>query len=418
MMSLRTELGDTDKVTDQHEIPTGTTVVRDLSPDTANTWEQRVAAVVAAAREHADDVDRQGRFPHEAIDECRRQRIFGAAVPQDRGGRGVTIVDLCALIEELGRVCGSTAAIVAMHFSQELCLTRHVNLSEDSALTAITERVAAEQWLLASSTTEKNIGGDTRTSSCAVQDNGDGTVTVCKSAPVISYARYADAILVTARRDPEAPSSEQRLVVAPKSNLKLDRTMPWDALGLRGTMSEGFELEATVPTDHVLPVDFATISAHTMLPASHTLWASSWLGMASAAGDVARKFVQKKARATPGELPPGALRLAELEIELQRMTDVVRVNVRRFTDQAHDESVLGSMPFAIAMNTLKVSTSELVRQIVGDAMVIVGIASYSNTGPWSLARPLRDAMGPSLQVNNDRILKNTATLQMVSRGRR
>ncbi|MDO4255064.1 MAG: acyl-CoA dehydrogenase family protein [Kocuria sp.] len=417
-MGLHSELDATDKVVDQHEIPAGTTVVRQLPEDTTNTWEQRVARVVAVAKEHAGDVDRQGRFPHEAIDECRRQRIFGSCLPRAHGGPEVTILQLCFLTEELGRVCGSTAAIVAMHFSQELCLTRHVDLEASSELTNLTQRVWAEQWLLASSTTEKNIGGDTRSSSCAVEDNADGTVTVRKSAPVISYARYADAILITARQHPEAPASEQSLVVAPKANLHIDRTSDWDALGLRGTMSEGFEIEATVPAGYVLPVDFATISAHTMLPASHTLWASAWLGLASSASDVARKFVQKKARATPGQLPPGGLRLAELEVDLQRMTDVVRSNVRRFHEHVNDPEVLASMSFAIAMNTLKVSASELVRQIVGEAMVIVGIASYSNTGPWSLARALRDSMGPSLQVNNDRILNNTATLQMVSRGRR
>ena len=75
------------------------------------------------------------------------------------------------------------------------------------------------------------------------------------------------------------------------------------------------------------------------------------------------------------------------------------------------------MHFAIAMNTLKVSTSESVRAIVSEAMVIVGIASYSNTGPFSLARSLRDAMGPSLQVSNDRILNSSASLLTVSKGR-
>ncbi|NHU85374.1 acyl-CoA/acyl-ACP dehydrogenase [Kocuria sp. JC486] len=417
-MSVRSELGTSAKVIDEHEVPSGTTIVRELAEDTAADWSERIASVVAVAAQFAAAVDAEGRFPHEAIGECRAQRIFGAAVPSANGGAGRSIGEICELVEELGRVCASTAAIVAMHFSQELCLTRHVDLSQDSPLTELTQRVVTEQWLIASSTTEKNIGGDTRTSSCAVVDNGDGTVSVRKSAPVISYARYADAVFVTARSTPEAPSSEQSLVAVPKANLELDRTSEWDALGLRGTMSEGFELAATVPAEYVLPVDFATISARTMLPGSHTLWASSWLGLASNAGDVARKFVQKKARATPGQLPPGGLRLAELEIDLQRMTDVVRTNVQRFDDHAEDPEELSSMSFAIAMNTLKVSTSELVRKIVADAMVIVGIASYSNVGPLSLARPLRDAMGPSLQVNNDRILHNTATLQMVSRGRR
>ncbi|MCT1602126.1 acyl-CoA/acyl-ACP dehydrogenase [Kocuria sp. p3-SID1433] len=380
-------------------------------------WSERIDAVVAAAAAAASDVDAQGRFPQEMLDAAREQLILGAHVPAVHGGLGRSITEICRLVEALGAVCASSAAVIAMHFSQELCLTRHVDLEEDTALSSFTCAVAAEQLLLASSTTEKNIGGDTRTSSCAVVAHDDGSVTVAKSAPVISYGRFADAILVTARRDPEAPASEQSLVVVPREHLSLERTSEWDALGLRGTMSEGFELEGTVSADMVLPVDFATISAQTMLPASHTLWASSWLGLATGAGAVARRFIQKKARSNPGTTPPGALRLAELELRIQSMTDTVRSSIARFEEAAHDPELATSMHFAIAMNTLKVSTSESVRAIVSEAMVIVGIASYSNTGPFSLARSLRDAMGPSLQVNNDRILNSSASLLTVSKGR-
>ena len=380
-------------------------------------WSERIDAVVAAAAAAAADVDAQGRFPQEMLDAAREQLILGAHVPAVHGGLGRSITEICRLVEALGAVCASSAAVIAMHFSQELCLTRHVDLEEDTALSRFTCRVAAEQLLLASSTTEKNIGGDTRTSSCAVVAHDDGSVTVAKSAPVISYGRFADAILVTARRDPQAPASEQSLVVVPREHLSLERTSEWDALGLRGTMSEGFELEGTVSADMVLPVDFATISAQTMLPASHTLWASSWLGLATGAGAVARRFIQKKARSNPGTTPPGALRLAELEVRIQSMIDTVRSSIARFEEAAHDPELATSMHFAIAMNTLKVSTSESVRAIVSEAMVIVGIASYSNTGPFSLARSLRDAMGPSLQVNNDRILNSSASLLTVSKGR-
>ena len=380
-------------------------------------WSERIDAVVAAAAAAAADVDAQGRFPQEMLDAAREQLILGAHVPAVHGGLGRSITEICRLVEALGAVCASSAAVIAMHFSQELCLTRHVDLEEDTALSRFTCRVAAEQLLLASSTTEKNIGGDTRTSSCAVIAHDDGSVTVAKSAPVISYGRFADAILVTARRDPEAPASEQSLVVVPREHLSLERTSEWDALGLRGTMSEGFELEGTVSADMVLPVDFATISAQTMLPASHTLWASSWLGLATGAGAVARRFIQKKARSNPGTTPPGALRLAELEVRIQSMIDTVRSSIARFEEAAHDPELATSMHFAIAMNTLKVSTSESVRAIVSEAMVIVGIASYSNTGPFSLARSLRDAMGPSLQVSNDRILNSSASLLTVSKGR-
>ena len=100
------------------------------------------------------------------------------------------------------------------------------------------------------------------------------------------------------------------------------------------------------------------------------------------------------------------------------MTYVVRSSVARYQAAWDSPQTCESMPFAISMNTLKVSAAEAVRAIVGDAMVIVGISGFANRSPVSLARLYRDSIGPSVMVNNDRILQHTAKLQMVSRGLR
>ena len=67
------------------------------------------------------------------------------------------------------------------------------------------------------------------------------------------------------------------------------------------------------------------------------------------------------------------------------------------------------------MNNVKVSSSNLLVDIVGRAMVITGIAAYREDSPYSLGRLLRDAWGAPLMVNNDRILGNSAQLLLVSK---
>ena len=69
-------------------------------------------------------------------------------------------------------------------------------------------RIADDQLLLASSTTEGQTGGDLRNSSCAVERSGSH-ISLSKNATVVSYGAQGDAILTTARRAPEAPSSDQ-----------------------------------------------------------------------------------------------------------------------------------------------------------------------------------------------------------------
>ncbi|MDO4919824.1 acyl-CoA dehydrogenase family protein [Kocuria sp.] len=400
---------------------TETTVLRETSrpqdaeQERAERNAARAEAVARVAREHASDVDAEGRFPREAIDEARAQGLLAAPMSEADGGLGYSITELCRMLERVGRECTSTAMILAMHHSQTLCLTRH---ADTDYLHEFTRRVASEGLLLASATTEVNIGGDTRTSTCAVRPLGEGRVHLHKTCPVISYGAYADAILVTARRSEDAASSDQVVLVVEAADLQLERQRGWDALGMRGTCSESFELDATTREDAMFRTLFETISAQTMLPGAHCLWASAWLGMATQAGLTARSVVQKAARKTPGTTPPSALRLAELEVQLQAMTDVVRSSVARYEAAYDDPAACESMQFAIAMNTLKVSGAEAVRKIVGDAMVIVGITGFANQSPVSLARLYRDSIGPSVMVNNDRILQHTATMQLVSRGQR
>ncbi|WIB78988.1 acyl-CoA dehydrogenase family protein [Curtobacterium sp. MCPF17_002] len=378
------------------------------SPD---RFAARTALVADIAAHFADEVDRDARPPREAIAAMKEHGLLAAAVPVALGGEGATLAELSVIATELGRACGATAMVFAMHQGQAMALWRH---GGRSAGVATMIRAVASGALLASSTTEKGIGGDTRRSTCAIEVDAAGRIRLRKDAPVISYATEADAILVTARRDLDAAASDQRLVVCLPSETTLTQTSTWDTLGLRGTCSNGWVLDTETHEDRVLRDDYATISARTVLPVSHVLWASVWLGFAAEAADRARRAVRGRARATVGQTPPGALRLAEVLVDLQALADTVRHAADRFDAVEGDPAVLESTAYVLAANALKVNASERVTEIVTRAMRIVGIAGFAATGPLSTARLLRDAHGAAVMVSNDRLLQNDASLALMS----
>jgi len=363
--------------------------------------------VVAPA---AAEVDRDARFPHEAIDALKAEGLLSTLVPTELGGEGATIAEVARSVEVLSQACASTAMIYAMHQIQAACLVRH---ARSDALLDLMRELVSSQLLLASATTEIGIGGDVKSSSCAVESDGT-SFTLEKNAPVISYGAYADAILATARRSPDSTPGDQVLVVCRAADTKLEQTGEWNTLGFRGTCSPGFMLSSTGSLQQILDDPYGDISAQTMLPVSHVLWAAVWLGIATAATSKARGYVQAAARRAPGVTPPGALRLAELAVVQQQFIALARSAARTF-DEA-DENVLGSMGFAIDMNTLKLAASELVIDVVGRAMVITGISGYREDSPYSVGRHLRDAHGAQVMINNDRILANNAQLMLVHRG--
>lgn len=362
---------------------------------------------------NASDVDASSRFPGETIAAVREAGLLRALIAVDEGGLGASLDDVADAITELGRWCSSAGMILAMHSIQVACLVSH---GDSPALTAYRRKVAHDGLLLASATTEVGIGGDVRSSTCAVELEA-GSFHLRKQTPVISYGIYADAILATARRTPESAPSDQVLVICEKKDYTLEQTTTWNVLGFRGTCSSGFVLDARGESDLVFATPYGDMSSQTMLPVSHILWSSLWLGMASEADSRARRYVQNAARKTPGVMPPSGMRLAELASTIQQLHDLVQGARSRFRAAGADPELGTSIGYATSMNSLKVAASTLLIDVIQKALLICGMAGYANESPFSLGRLLRDAYGAQLMVNNDRINANNAQLLLVQRGR-
>jgi acyl-CoA dehydrogenase len=377
-----------------------------------------IEAVARIGREFAApaavDVDARARFPSEAIDALKREGLLGAAVPRELGGLGCTVAEMARMCAALGQHCASSAMIFAMHQIQVACIARHALSSP--FFRSYLSRVAKEQRLVASVTSEVGVGGDTRTSLCAVDVRGEKIV-LEKAATTISYGEEADDLLVTCRRAPDAPGSDQVLVLLMKGDYALERTSVWDTLGMRGTCSPGFILTSAALVEQIVPGSFADSSSATMVPFSHVLWSSVWLGIATDATVRASAFVRAEARKKPGTVPPGATRLAELTSSLQAM----RIHVNGVAEDcaqafaSGDSTITSSVAFALKLNALKTFTSECVVRVVHQAMLVCGIMGYKNSGPMSLGRHLRDAHSAALMINNDRIFAKSAALHLVQK---
>ena len=124
------------------------------------------------------------------------------------------------------------------------------------------------------------MGGDVRSSICAIEEVS-GRFKLTKQATVISYGEDADAIMVTARRTPQSPASDQVIVVIPKEGYVLDCQRNWNTLGMRGTNSGGFRLDGEGSLEQIISTPYAEVSAQTMLPTSHLVWSALWLGIAT-----------------------------------------------------------------------------------------------------------------------------------------
>jgi acyl-CoA dehydrogenase len=358
---------------------------------------------------NAEDVDAKARFPKEGIEALKSLKLMSAYVPAELGGMGLSLKQVSKVCEVLGGYCGSTAMVYAMHKIQVACLVHHcleVDYFRDYVQTLVNQ-----QRLIASATTEIGKGGDLLSSFCAVEvENGDFTLE--KKAPVISYADYADDLLLTARRSPDAAKSDQVGVLVSKSQYQVEPISDWDTLGFRGTCSSGYVVTAKASQEQITPVPFTEVLSQTMHPFSHIVWGSLWTGIAASAVAKARLFTKNAMRKNPNMPPISSIRLAEVETQLHTMRNNVLAAIDDYQSllDKNDSDSFTNFGFTIRTNNLKINSSKLLIDIVGQAMMICGIASYRNNHDLSLTRHIRDAYGASLMVNNDRIIMHNSSL--------
>ena len=373
---------------------------------------RRIANDVAAP--NADEVDRTARFPVETIDALRAERALSAYIDEAYGGGGVSFEAIAAACFELGRRCGASAMVFAMHQIQIAAIARHVD--DAPWFQAYLGRVADDQRLVASVTSEIGTGGDLGRSIAAVTPAEAGRATFEKQAPTVSYGAYADDLLTTLRRAPDAEPGDQVVALTNRDQHRLEQTGTWDPMGMRGTCSPGYIVRAELPLEQVLPTPFSSVGTESMVPISHILWSHLWLGIATDAFDRARAFVRASAKGRPDQLPPTAARLSQLMSQLSLLRAEVSTGLRDFQEaNGADRDQLSTMATILRFNNLKIAASEQAPRVCQGAMNVCGIVGYKNDTPFSVGRHLRDTMSACLMVANDRIHQTNASLLLIAK---
>lgn len=367
-----------------------------------------VATKIAAS--HADDVDLNARFPRESMDALRELKVLSAGVPASLGGFGCSLTQQGELCAAMAHGCSSSGMVLAMHLIEVACLARHG--MDSPYFVDVMNRIVSDQTLIASVTSEVGTAGDTRSSVCAVECDGD-RFKLEKAATTVSYGQHADALLVTARRAPDAAASDQVLVYLEKGDYTLTPTSNWETLGMRGTCSPGGQLSAEAPVERILPGSFADSSAQTMVPFSHVLWSALWWGIASEAVSRAAAFIRGAARRNPGVTPPAAGALALATADLQSMHHHWARSASEFDALADDREALMAMSWALKMNSQKIEASEAAPRIVHQALQVIGVMGYKNDSPFSVGRHYRDSLSAALMISNERLAAKSASMLLV-----
>jgi alkylation response protein AidB-like acyl-CoA dehydrogenase len=155
-----------------------------------------------AAREilpHVMEWDEAQQFPAAVIKMLGELGYMGSIFPEELGGAGLGYVEYSIIIEELARVDGSVAIILAAHTS--LCTNHIYKAGTEEQKQHYIPKLASGEWLGCWSLTEPEAGSDAAgTRSTAVREGTDWILNGSKT--FTTNAHYADVCVgmaVTAR---------------------------------------------------------------------------------------------------------------------------------------------------------------------------------------------------------------------------
>jgi alkylation response protein AidB-like acyl-CoA dehydrogenase len=183
----------------------------------------------------AAEHDRENTFVHENFRLLRERRYTALAIPEELGGLGASVRQVCYAQAELARYCGATALAVNMHIY--VTLTNVYRWKHGAAVEPLLRRVASEGLILMTSGGSDGLWP----SATAVKENGgyrvNGRKRFCSQAPV------ADVLTTMAAYD---DPDQARVVLAmgiPTSSEGFRIIDAWDTLGMRATSSQDVQLD-------------------------------------------------------------------------------------------------------------------------------------------------------------------------------
>ncbi len=334
---------------------------------------------------HADQVDREARFPIESIAALGQAGLMGLCVDTAHGGLGQGPRAFIAVVEELAMVCASTAMVYVMHVTAAQAIASSATLvGKDETLRAI----AAGKHLTTLAFSEKGSRSHFWAPVSKLEVKGDGFVTHASKSWVTS-ASHAHSYVSSAQK-PGAASPLESTVYLTKDPLKNGGRIAgkFDGLGLRGNDSAPVTLEnlAVAKGDLLGPLgEGAKTMLEVVLP---------WFALGSAAMGVG--LCRAAVAATAGHL--GSTSLEHLGQQLRDLQPLrarlAQMSIRTDAARALLSYTIGEVESPSATTPLYVLESraaalQAADEVTDAAMKTCGGAAFSRH--LGLERNFRDA---------------------------
>lgn len=278
----------------------------------------RELRLLERARRHAADFapradahDRDNSFPHENYEEMKQSGYAHMTMPEELGGEGVNLLELCACQEQLGQGCAGTAIGMNMHvfgIGSRLFDLRFETPERRAQGEMMMKVLSQTKGILCGSFSETGVPGAYMLPQTTAR-KVDGGWRIDGRKSYFSNVPAADMIAAFARiEDGSSAPPRVAMVMVPKTTpgvICMGETS-WDVIGVRASGSWDVEFKDVFIADAMMaPIQPATsvfANMSSFAPWFNITISSVYLGVAQAAIDWVKRYL--KERTPPTEQRP------------------------------------------------------------------------------------------------------------------
>jgi alkylation response protein AidB-like acyl-CoA dehydrogenase len=344
---------------------------------------------------HAHEVDERGEIPASTFTQMGQLGLMGLPFPEEYGGAGVDTLSAAIAVEEVARVCGSTALAYAAHMG--LGSAPIFLFGSDEQKRRFLAPAARGEYLAAFGLTEPQAGSDAgATRTTATLDGNEWVINGQKMW--ITNAPLAGHIIVTAVTDRDKGKKGISSIIVPRGVQGMSFGKHEPKMGLRGSVSTAIMLEdVRVPRENLLGergkgfVQFLQV-----LDGGRISIGAMAIGLAQGAYEAAVAYARE--REAFGK-PIGAHQsVANMIADMELGIETARLYVYKaawLKDQGR--------PFSREAAVAKLYASEVSERVCRDAIQVFGGYGYSQEFP--VERMYRDTRLLTIGEGTSEILR-------------
>ena len=383
-------------------------------PDVLTAEQREIRELVRTlARERiaprAAEIDKSAEFPWDVVDLYREHGLFGIMFDEEHGGVGASALTALVAIEEVAKVCATSALILAV---QELGSLALKLFGSDEQKRRFLPRLASGEWLAAYALTEAGSGSDSAAMRTIARRERDEYV-LDGSKRFITNAGVAHVYVCFAKTKADAGHEgiSAFVVEAETPGFAVGRIEP--KLGIKGsTTGELFFEECRVPAANRLGEEGEGFRiAMQVLDRSRPGIAAQGLGLAQGATDYALEYA--KTRETFGEPIAHHQLVAGMLAEMETKCEAARGLLYR-CGAAIDAGADGAELTKLSAMT-KLFCTDVAMEVTTNAVQILG--GYGYIQEYPVERMMRDAKVTQIYEGTNQIQRLVIAREMLKEQR-